>query len=201
MRKGVNEVVTEVHDGDMNKAGLGSGHKRKERLGEQEADLEQKQKITVSERQKKKSKGQQKEDNMTNDAETLDVNPDETKPKKQKRNKFVKEKASEGKLGDAALQDVEREKKSRKSAKRETVSMIDDAETPFAELFAGGASETSLEMEAKMLDHRKHSIDALSGVVTIAAKKKKKDHAINPASLELLSEVDEIGLGGASVWD
>ncbi|KAL3828593.1 hypothetical protein ACJIZ3_017395 [Penstemon smallii] len=196
-----NKDTNESFDSQLDIARLGSKNKKKVLLDEKASDSVDK--TTTSEKRKKKLKLQQNENSNTNNAETMNLDTDEVKTskiKKNKRNQLIKENPFDVKL-DSVTKDEEPDKKTRTNIKRDYASMIDSSETPFMDLFANGASEVSLGTGDRELDERPDPfIDEIGGLVTLASKKKKKNRAINPASLEL-SQVDEIGLGGPSAWD
>lgn len=176
-------------DNHLGNAGdLGSGNKRKELQDEKDVDAAENTNISEK-RMKNKLKLQQNEIRITNNAEALDVNPEEAKKLKHKKQK----------TNQLANQDPD--KKSRKTFKGDKVNIIDSAESPFMDLFVTGAPKVPLETADNKLDRKtEQAIDAVSALVTRPTKKKKRNRAVDPAALDL-SQVDEIGLGGPSAWD
>ncbi|KAK6138209.1 hypothetical protein DH2020_028043 [Rehmannia glutinosa] len=93
------------------------------------------------------------------------------------------------------------EKEIAKKNKGDRVNIIDSAESPFMDLFVTDGPEAPQETADKKFDHRTlRDIDAISGLVTVPTKKKKRNRVVDPAALEV-SQVDKIGLGGPSAWD
>lgn len=101
--------------------------------------------------------------------------------------------------------------KKAKKVEQDELSAIDDAETPFMELFSvdtGDHSKFSVEDMTDKLIRKKDRKDEVfldsnpvDGSVYFGANKKKtKSRAINP-SIQISSLRHEVGLGGPSTWN
>ncbi|KAF3634302.1 hypothetical protein FXO38_25187 [Capsicum annuum] len=118
----------------------------------------------------------------------LDRGEERRKHKKHKKSEVLMENASN-------VDDKEPTKKSSKKAKQNKLSVIDDGETPFSDLFLSSG---------KVDEHNtlQQNVDAAAGLVTFPKNKKKKKNLVTgAAALQLSSVNDVIGLGGASTWD
>lgn len=170
---------------------LDSRNKRKELQGEKGID---------NAGLKKKSKLQQDEIIITNNAEALNGSPKEAKDiKHKKKNQPPNELDVKS---DTVRKGKDPDKKSRKLTKEVGVNIIDSSEYAFTDLFMTGAHEDPMEVVDGKLDRKMNpAIDAVNAIVTYPTKKKNKGkHAVDPATLEV-SQFDEIGLGGTSAWD
>ncbi|KAK6138477.1 hypothetical protein DH2020_027797 [Rehmannia glutinosa] len=182
--KVVGKEVHEKVDGFSGEADLIFRNKKKELPDEKGVDSAEN--TDISEKQmKKKLKLQQNESVITNNAGKLNVNSEEAKKSKHKKLK-TNEHATDfdGNL-DIATAGKEPDKKSRKKNKGDRVNIIDSAESPFMDLFVTDGPEAPLETADKKFDHRTlHDIDAISGLVTVPTKKKKRNHVVDPAALD-----------------
>lgn len=120
-----------------------------------------------------------------------------------KRQKKKKEKHAEKEVH---VQDFDKatEKRSKRKAEKADIDVIDDNETPFAELFTDDAQENMKSNEGKGKDDKAvGSIDSISALVTFPAKRKKaKNQGPRGASVfQSLTPAPEVGLGGLSTWD
>ncbi|VFQ94131.1 unnamed protein product [Cuscuta campestris] len=146
------------------------------------------------------------------------------KPKKQKRSEMQEEasdaikeskkknkkrKENTEKTSDHVMHQLENRKNANNVTKaafgtRETSEhkepAFDDGETPFVNLLIDDTSGNSLS-NGKPVAAK--SVNESAEIVTITKEKKKnKKHTVGPTSLQLLAAgVDEVGLGGPSIWD
>jgi len=128
----------------------------------------------------------------------LDDARSEMKQQKKKREKHAEK--------EVEIQDADKgtEKRSKRKAQKADIDVIDDNETPFAELFLDDAQENMKSNEGKGKDDKvPGNIDSLSALVTFPAKRKKaKNQGLRGASvLQALTPAPEVGLGGPSTWD
>ncbi|KAK6144193.1 hypothetical protein DH2020_021013 [Rehmannia glutinosa] len=183
--KVVGKEVHEKVDGFSGEADLIFRNKKKELPDEKGVDSAEN--TEISEKQmKKKWKLQQNESVITNNAGKLNVNSEEAKKSKHKKLK-TNEHATvfNGNL-DVATAGKEPDKKSRKKNKGDRVNIIDSAESPFMDLFVTDGPEAPQETADKKFDHRTlRDIDAISGLVTVPTKKKKRNRVVDPAALEV----------------
>ncbi|KAK6138197.1 hypothetical protein DH2020_028081 [Rehmannia glutinosa] len=183
--KVVGKEVHEKVDGFSGEADLIFRNKEKELPDEKGVDSAEN--TEISEKQmKKKLKLQQNESVITNNAGKLNVNSEEAKKSKHKKLK-TNEHATvfNGNL-DVATAGKEPDKKSRKKNKGDRVNIIDSAESPFMDLFVTDGPEAPQETADKKFDHRTlRDIDAISGLVTVPTKKKKRNRVVDPAALEV----------------
>lgn len=135
-----------------------------------------------------------------NDIRALSDTRKEPKQKKPKKSELVTEKTSNQKIG---VTKIEKELGKEKEAKQSKNAVIDDGETPFMDLFMADTPAYSTSSGRMETDQGAiNSVDEIAGVVTFSKKKKKnKKQNIDPASLQLSTAADEVGLGGASTWD
>ncbi|PIM97952.1 U2-associated snRNP A' protein [Handroanthus impetiginosus] len=191
--------LIESVDNNLNNAGDLGSRKRKELLYPKGVDSAENIDV-LEKRMKKKLKLQQNDSGMSNDSGIPNVNPEEAKKSKHNKQKTTQlAKEPDVKL-DSGVTGKEHNKKTQKKIKGENVNIIDSAENPFTDLFEADAPEVPLGTADKKLDHRTdQDIDAMTALVTLPTKKKKKNRAVDPACIGL-SEGDEIGLGGPSAW-
>ncbi|XP_002523848.2 dynein regulatory complex subunit 3 [Ricinus communis] len=96
---------------------------------------------------------------------------------------------------------VKRKSKSKKSKEeQDELDVIDDGDTPFADLFAVNTADSlKVSGEKKMLDKGGKDINLMGGVVTVSGKKKKTKNR-GAGSIVQLPAVIEVGMGGPSTW-
>lgn len=96
------------------------------------------------------------------------------------------------------LEESKRKKLKKKGKQQSELDIIDDADTPFLELFS---DDKMVEAEEggknKVNDKASQDTNLLGGLVTFTSTKAKK--RITGSTLPLLP-VDEIGVGGLSTW-
>ncbi|CAH9072655.1 unnamed protein product [Cuscuta europaea] len=137
-----------------------------------------------------------------------DCDVKESKPKKQKRESKNENKKNEiiEEASDHDLDQLENRKiinndsviGTRKTSKPKTIA-FDDGETPFMNLFTDDASANSFGSDNPGVGQ---SVDETVGSVTHTKKKRQNKKQSNMlTSVQLLTAVDEVGLGGPSMWD
>ncbi|CAI9105690.1 OLC1v1004673C1 [Oldenlandia corymbosa var. corymbosa] len=90
----------------------------------------------------------------------------------------------------------------KKKLKQNAGGGIDDAETPFEELFAAGDAENATNKDQTTVSKKQvQDIDTAGGFVVVPKKNKKNKQKGVRASIADLTPSDEVGLGGPSSWD
>ncbi|XP_058196555.1 leucine-rich repeat-containing protein ODA7 isoform X2 [Rhododendron vialii] len=161
--------------------------------------LEENDTITEKKLNKKLKKVQENEVNVNDNKDIEFTNPFVEKQLKRKKDKAsrILEAEAANEIENGTEMEKELKRKS-KRAKQTEANVIDDGETPFADLFAitGENSENS----AGGLDEKVvQDVSATGGLVTFPVKSKKIKNRAQSSPLQL-APVAEVGLGGQSMW-
>ncbi|XP_073013247.1 uncharacterized protein [Typha latifolia] len=133
---------------------------------------------------------------------------DATKEAKREKSKLDPKISSREKLQNRTKEDrdrnAEKEFKRKKGMGKEEGKSegMDDGETPFLDLISLERNRHESDPKKK-LDRKVSGAELLEGLVIDHVKKKKKGQhvAVGPAALQLLSPVQDVGMGGPSAWD
>ncbi|KAL3530361.1 hypothetical protein ACH5RR_009683 [Cinchona calisaya] len=158
---------------------------------------------TLEKKRKKNTKLELNEDDIAEKSNRSPLNRSvekDLKRTKQKKEKPLMDRATDHEGHNTVT--TKGDKKSKKKLKQSKVSIIDDGEASFIELFGAEAAENASISRGQKMDKKSVAdVDSAGDLAAIQTKNKKNNSRGACAGIFDLSPVPEVGLGGLSTWD